>query len=156
MVSGQMNGNAARNLPQEAPRPQRRAVRQPEARTRPAPRHALKRTGAVLLVLAFFALFATVVTRFAAIEEINAQLDTLKTDLKSAQLETEQLRRQASMGLNLGEVEYRAGTELNMEMPGKDDEVFVTLPEATKAPAAEPEDKTEFKGVFDLLLGLLD
>ena len=156
MIAGS-NNNAARSLPKQSPRPQVRPKPQSPKRTKPAVKGhgTLKRAASIGLVLVFFALFSLIVARYAEIEQMNGQMDTLKKELNTAQKETAKIAMQANFGLNLDEVQQRAGTELNMRAPGKDSEVYVTLPEVTSQ-ETEQSTQPESKGVFDLLLGILD
>jgi len=155
-----MNGSAARPLPVPEPRrvtrPGHRPVRQPA----PEPKTGLRtKAASVCLVLAFFALFVVVISRFAYISEVNEGIDVLEQKLETATEDTQKLRTQLNMALSLDEVRTRAGN-LNMEAPGEDRKVYVTLPEATKAPSAARKDQqaddTGNQGFFDMLLSLLD
>ena len=155
-----MNSSAARPLPLEEPRRVSRPGQRPERKPAPAPRTRLRtKVLSVCLVLAFFGLFVVVISRFANISEVNEGLDVLEQKLASAQEETQKLRTELNMALSLDEVRTRAGS-LHMDTPGEDRKVYVTLPEATKAPSAAKKDAqaddTGDQGFFDMLLSLLD
>ncbi|MFZ5975478.1 MAG: hypothetical protein ACOYU3_08735 [Bacillota bacterium] len=163
MLAGSTNGSAAKNLPLTAPAPRRERQARPRTEQKPkvAPKSTLRRKMAsVCLVLTFFALFVVVIMRFAYIDEVNSDLKTLKQELSAAKEETRKLRTQMNTTLSLDEVRTRAGTDLDMNTPGGDQKIYVTLPEEKQAPVSSAnkttEDNKQFQGIYDMLLGLLD
>ena len=161
MLAGSTNGSAAQYMPMPGPAPQRERRGRPRQDQKPkaAPKTRLgRKTGSILLVLAFFALLVVVITRYAYIDEVNEDVKALEHELAEAKYQTDQLRTQMNMTLSLDEVRARAGTDLDMEIPGKDQKVYVTLPEDRQDPvtSANAEEETKSYGIFDAILGLLD
>ena len=161
MLAGSTNGSAAEHLPMPEPAPQReRHIRpRPEQEPKAAPKSHLRgNVASICIILAFFALLIVVITRFAYIDEVNDDLKTLEQELAQAKHQTGQLRTQMNMTLSLDEVRTRAGADMDMETPGEDQKVYVTLPEDKQDPvtSADTEEETKFYGIYDTILGLLD
>jgi hypothetical protein len=160
VIPRSINGSAARPIPVEEPRRVPRPGQRPAVKPASVPKTGLRaKVASICLVLAFFALFAVLISRFAYISEVNEGLKVLKHELADTKEETQKLKTKLNMALSLDEVRTRAGY-LEMDTPGEDQKVYVKLPEATKAPSAAKKDPKEhdtgYQGIFDMLLSLLD
>lgn len=107
-----MQDNLARNLPQSYPQQQRKAVKKPATKQK-------FRWKLAIMAVVYFALIMVVISRYAAINELEREIALAKSEFEQLQSQNISKKVDIQQSINIDEIEKTATEKLGMVKPGQ-------------------------------------
>ena len=133
-----MQDNLARKLPQVPAQPQKKAVRKPAAKQN-------FRWKLAIMSVVYFALIMLVISRYAAINELEREISVAKSDFEQLQSENISKKVDIQQSINIDEIEKTATEKLGMIKPGQNQVVNIQVVMEDEGDILQPQEQT---GIF--------
>lgn len=130
-----MQDNLARKLPQSYPQPQKKAVKKPATKQK-------FRWKLAIMSVVYFALIMVVISRYAAINELEREISLAKTEFEQLQSQNISKKVDIQQSINIDEIEKTATEKLGMVKPGQNQIVNIQVVMEDEGDILKPREQT--------------